>query len=50
VIRALREKGREFALDFPISTVLRNMKLKSTETIAALKPHPVYLNVSPRSG
>jgi hypothetical protein len=42
----LREKGREFALDFPVAVILANMKKKSQETISLLNPHNTYLNVS----
>ena len=45
-MRALREKGKEFTLDFPISQILHNMRTKSQETISLLNPHETYLKVS----
>lgn len=45
-MRSLREKGREFQLDFPIAKILQNMKSKSQDTVKVLNPHHIYLNVN----
>lgn len=41
--KSLRERGKEYPLDFPMSKIISNMKQKSQESVSMINPHPIYL-------
>ena len=43
--KSVRDQGKEFQLDEPMDVIVKNMLVKSQETLNLLNPHPVYLQV-----